>query len=309
MIDNIFLDNKYIDLYLKNNEEIFSFSYSEDNLFFKNIAIKSPIKDTPYWDLSSPYGYAGYFTNSTDSSFLKRALTQQAQEALRCNIIAEFIRFHPLYCNAQVFAPFLDFFSQERLVIEVDMDTTKRWQNYGSKERNKMRKALRDFEVKPSIDIESFYNLYCETMDKRKAKNFYYFSLDYFKKILALDNSIMLEAKKDNQLHSMSIFLFDSLVSYYHLTANSTSNISIQSGATRSILETFFQFAEKKNIRSCILGGGTTSSEQDSLFLFKKQFSPIIKPFFIGGKIYNYDIFNALKNKSANSEIFLSYRV
>lgn len=306
--DNIFLEEDYIRLYLQEDDEIFSFSYNEGDFSFKNRSIKSPINGTTYYDLSSPYGYSGYYANTEDLGFLQRAIKQQTQVALEQNIIAEFIRFHPLYSKAQSFQPFLDFFSQERLIVEVELDMDKRWENYGSKERNKMRKALKTFEVNESRDVENFYHLYCETMDKRNAQDFYYFSKEYFQKLLELKNTIMLESRQNGELHSMSIFLFDTMTSYYHLTANSTDHISQQSGATRSILEHFFQIAEKKNIKSCILGGGTTSNHDDSLFLFKKQFSPIIKPFFIGGKIYNHQVFLELKKGKENNQRFLCYR-
>lgn len=306
MQSNIFMQAEYININIKPGESIFNFQYQDGDFIFKNISIKTPIANTNFYDLSSPYGYAGYYTNTDNTLFLQKALKCQTERALSENIIAEFIRFHPLL-QANLFAPSLDLFIQERRVIEVYTQKQLRWELYGSKERNKIRKALKEFFVYESNDIDKFYSLYLETMRQKNAKTFYFFSKEYFYEILKLKNSIMLEAIKDNETHSMSIFLFDDLCAYYHLTANSSKHIYSHSGATRAILETFFQIAEEKKIASCILGGGTTNNLEDSLFLFKKQFSPIIKDFYIGGKIYNPNIYQDLCKKY-NNKYFLKYR-
>ncbi len=106
----------------------------------------------------------------------------------------------------------------------------------------------------------------------------------------------------------MGIFLFDSLCGYYHLGANADISLDKNLNAMGALFEHFFEIAKDKGISQCILGGGRGNDKQDSLFVFKKQFSTHILPFTIGGKIYDKQIYQTLK-ANTESTIFLAYRI
>ena len=59
-------------------------------------------------------------------------------------------------------------------------------------------------------------------------------------------------------------------------------------------------------------GGGRSSSEEDNLYMFKKQFAKNTKfDFYLGKKIWNQDIYNELckvANVSKDEEYFPAYR-
>ena len=45
LLEDIYYQKEYISLYLKDEEEIFEFNYSQGDFFFINIGIKKPIKN------------------------------------------------------------------------------------------------------------------------------------------------------------------------------------------------------------------------------------------------------------------------
>ena len=292
---------------LHNQKQIFHFSYTQGNQYFSNTAIIEPIPNTPYFDMSSPYGYGGYFSNSNDTNFLHQALEAQAQEAKKRNIIAEFIRFHPHFSSTPHFAHLLDFFDNTREIIATTTNTQARWQSYSSRLRGKLRKSLQALQVSQSQDIELFHTLYTQTMQRNNADKFYFFDRAYFKALLQIPQCVMLQATFEGKIAAMGIFLFDSLCGYYHLGANADISLDKNLNAMGALFECFFELARQREVSQCILGGGRGNDKQDSLFVFKKQFATKILPFTIGGKIYDKHIYQTLK-ANTESTMFLAYR-
>ena len=81
LLQDIYYSDSYISLYLKENEKIFTFEYKEDNNIFINKALKRPILkigtlnlNDNFYDLETAYGYGGFYTNSDDKQFIKKAM-------------------------------------------------------------------------------------------------------------------------------------------------------------------------------------------------------------------------------------------
>lgn len=294
---------------MAHKERVFCFEFKQDSKLFSNTAIIEQIPETSHYDMSSPYGYGGYFTNTNDLSFLAKALQAQKEKAKTQGVIAEFVRFHPLFEHTKIFAKLLDFFHLERYVIEVSTDSLLRWQTYSSRLRGKLRKSLQTLTIRQTNDIKSFIELYTQTMLRNKAEMFYYFPLSYFEALLALPQTIMLEARFEGALCAMGIFLFDELCGYYHLGANAPLTLANNLNAMGALFEEFFKIAHTKGVQSCILGGGRSGDNQDSLFMFKKQFATSLKPFYIGGLIVDRVAYEELCAKAPeSSRFFLAYR-
>ncbi|CUU79800.1 Methionyl-tRNA formyltransferase [Campylobacter hyointestinalis subsp. hyointestinalis] len=293
---------EYTKLNLLNNDKIFEFSYEKDGAKFYNIAVKSKIPNTPYFDMSSPYGFAGYVCNTGDIEFLTQAINIQKEEALKQNIIAEFIRFHPDCLWINEFKNLLNFFLKANENIAVFCDPS-RYEFYSSRLKSKINKAKREIAVKQSLDIDKFITLYYETMKRNGASDFYFFSKDYFERLLNLNNAVMFEASVKAETISMAIFLYDKSNLYYHLGANSTEFMKQNNNAIYAIFEHCFNWGANHKIQTCYLGGGIKIG--DSLFDFKKQFASKIVPFYVGGIIYNKNVFDTLKQDNPH---FLSYR-
>ena len=293
---------EYARLNLAKNDKIFEFNYKENSLEFYNISIKSKIPNTDFYDLCSPYGFAGIICNTNDVSFIKRALNAQKQQALKQNIIAEFMHFNPCLNIGENLKNSLDFFAKGNSNVAVYCDNS-RFNFYSSRLKSKINKAKREIYVKQSSNIEQFVALYYETMKRNNATDFYFFKQEYFENLLKNKNTIMFEACFNGKIISMAIFIFDERAMFYHLGANSKEYMKGNNNAIYAIFECAFDFAYNKGIPLCYLGGGV--KENDELFAFKKQFASFITPFYIGGVIYNKEIYEELKN---DKPYFLSCR-
>jgi hypothetical protein len=303
----------YIELYLKNDEQFFEFNYEKEGNYFYNISIKRPIKKVGFneikeelFDLESAYGYGGYLSNG-DEKFIKEALKRYKEYCQDQNIIAEFIRFHPFNDFPK---KLLDFNLIERKVVVKNLEDDIMG-SFNSKTRYYIKRALRDVKIEKSNNIEKFLELYYFTMNKNNASDFYYFDKKYFEKLINLPEVELYACIYKNEIIAMSFFIF-SRYGYYHLSAN--SEISYKLGANYALLYYGFEEAKNKGIKYFVLGGGTTYSETDSLFKFKKKFSNIIMPFYIGGMIFDkskYRYLNILWDEQFKQDIkyFLKYRL
>ncbi len=322
LFEDIYYSKDYVSLYLKDNEEVFEFEYNYGDRIFYNIAIKRPIirilnediKDG-YFDLETAYGYGGLYINTNEEEFVKRALEKYEEYCLENNIIAEFIRFQPWNLFPVKHGNFFDMLAHERDVVYVDLNLSKedRWEGYSSKTRNILRKCERELIFKESTDINMFMGLYEKTMRKNHAADFYYFSRNYYEKLLSNKNIRLYEVRKNDVVVSMAIFMFSDNFGYYHLSGN---NYDLkQHNGNYFILDQIFDVAKEKNIKYFLLGGGSTNHKDDNLLKFKKKFSPLSKPFYIAGKIYNKEVYvryiNIWENQNQNTNIkyFLKYRL
>jgi hypothetical protein len=100
LIDDIYYLDSYISLYLKDDEELFSFIYEESDNFFINKTIKRPIKkigdievNDNFYDLETAYGYGGYYTNSDDIDFLKEAFKAYEEKCKKIELLLNLFVF------------------------------------------------------------------------------------------------------------------------------------------------------------------------------------------------------------------------
>jgi hypothetical protein len=315
---DIYYSNSYISLYLKENEEIFEFIYEEDNDFFINKAIKRPILkignlnvNGSFYDLETAYGYGGFYTNSDNMNFLKRAMEKYEKKCQQENIIAEFIRFHPFNNFPLKYPNLLDFNLYDRdIIIKVlDQDILK---SYNSKVRNIIKRATEKVDIKESDNLDKFIEIYNQTMKKNNADDFYFFSRKYYEQLIQNPNIKLYEVLYKSKVIAMGFFMFGEFIAHYHLSANTF--LSYKLNANYALLNYAFNEAKKRGISYFLLGGGTTTLKEDTLFKFKKKFSKELKPFYISGKVYNEKIYNEYiqlwqQQTKQNIKYFLKYRL
>ncbi len=273
-----------------------------------------------YYDIQGAYGYNGFLTNNKTLSFINSFHNIFKQYCFDENIIAEFTRFHPLIRNQEISLPETTvLFNRKTVYIDLTDSFDEIWKNeFSSKNRNMIRKALNanvSIEIGSINDYFAFQQLYIQTMLRLNADPYYFFNEKYFRNLNDLlgENQKLLLAKYDNKIVAGSILLLYGNYAHYHLSARDNDYASL--AANNLILDFALKFAKTKGCKFFHLGGGSSTSENDRLFLFKSDFSKKYLDFFIGKKIHDEKIYNNIieqwENKHTNeknSNVLLKYR-
>ncbi|OGV48056.1 MAG: hypothetical protein A2X49_02050 [Lentisphaerae bacterium GWF2_52_8] len=324
LLNDIYYSPDFARLYLQEDCEIYDFKYAEGDKVFYNLAIKRPISSVGketfreiYYDLSTPYGYGGYFANCADRAFVMRAMAEYTKKCLADNVIAEFLRFHQFNSFPQAYADMLDFCSFDRKTVFIGMDddyeqTRKRYKGVLRTDLAKaQRNGLHFEEMEKNLEnIKSFLRLYYKTMRHRKADKFYFFGIKYFEEIFQMPNVKLFGVKLDEKLTNALIILESFPFIYYHLSGNDPEYYPLCGNALA--LDSVVRHYHRK-AKIFYLGGGATKDEQDSLLKFKQKFSDTSHGFHIGGKIFNpekYHEYTANWRRQRNEvQYFLKYRL
>lgn len=252
----------------------------------------------PEWtDIINPYGYGGYLASQPgmDMSGFFRAWRDYCRER---QVVSELVRFHPLLGNFDYCRPFIPAFRQSPVVV---MDLTQGpeaiWKGMSSRCRNMIRKAQKMgviIEVDEGLEhLDTFHRLYTETMDRRQAREYYYFSrpwLDTLKKLFTCQ-IVLMYPLKDGEVIASSIFLMGDSYCHYFLAGSSPSGY--QTGANNLLLFIAAQWLSNRYLKYLNLGGG--HEKNDGLFRFKSSFSSKSHNFFIGTKIIDAKNYNDMK--------------
>jgi hypothetical protein len=288
--EDTYYQNDYSTLYTTDGAEVFCFVYQEGKHKVTFQSLKRKIEevsgvrlDENLYDLETAYGYGGPVSNCNDPIFLDNAFKAYKQECASQSIICEFIRFHPfnpLSKNSELY----DFHFQERTIVVVDLrvPTEERWAKYSKTTRNILRKANKKLDrVKTTDELDNFSKLYELTMNKNNASDFYYFQKEYFTKLSNIMGIELLSVQLENETVSTGFFMHGKELAHYHLSANNSD--LLRENGNYALLDYAFENAKEKGCLWMMLGGGRTADDNDSLFKFKKKFSDVTLPFYIGG--------------------------
>lgn len=279
-----------------------------------------PIENTPYFDITSVYGYAGPIFRFDDDltkldliEYFQHRFQQYCKEQ---NIVSVFSRLHPLIDQNQILEGLGEIVDLNKTVsIDLTIDADSQRKNYRKSlksELNQLRKKeISIDEATTNEEIDAFIDIYYETMDRVNATKNYYFSKEYFYNFLNTDafGAKLLVAKKDEKVIAGAIFTFADKIMQYHLAG--TTEEFIRETPMKLILDEARLLGNKTSAQSLHLGGGVGGSDDDSLFKFKSGFSKDFKQFRIWKYIANTDIYTQLvqsKNINTNSNFFPLYR-
>ena len=277
----------------------------------KDIKFKGVIDEGQYFDFASPYGYGGWIIEGKQT---KQLFSAYEDWLVKNEIISEFVRFHPMIKNNEQCQIFYDVIKLGE-VVHIDLSSPEIiWQNIISKNRNVIRKAIKN-DVKiyngrfPQI-YETFRRIYNGTMDKDNAEEYYYFKPEFYTSVLEElpHNAQVFWAEKDGMIIAASIMLAANGRMNYHLSGSlrEYSNLA----ATNLLLYEAALWGYTNSYKTLYLGGGVGSGE-DSLFKFKRAFyKGDLNHFYIGKKILNQEKYILLLNmrESIDTEFFPKYR-
>ena len=278
----------------------------------KDKNFKGLIAEGQYLDFATPYGYGGWIIEGADTENLFKAYSAWLEKN---SIISEFVRFHPMVKNHEVSRSFYEVIRLGE-VVHMDLSSPEVvWNNIISKNRNMIRKAIKNDVVIyngrfPEI-YEKFRTIYNGTMDKDDAEEYYYFKEPFYESVLndLPENAQVFWAEKDGQVIAASIMIGANGYLDYHLSGSLREFSSL--APTNLLLYQAALWGYANSYKTLYLGGGVGSGE-DSLFKFKRAFyKGNLNHFYIGKKIYNqekYDELLELRTEIENPGYFPKYR-
>lgn len=267
-----------------------------------------------YYDIETAYGYGGPILNCFDAEFIRNFEKNFIQYCKKNNIIAEFIRFHPLIKNYNIFSNNIEvLYNRKTVYIDLNRKIDEIWENsISSKNRNMIRKAEKnELYVEKSADIESFKEIYNLTMNKVGADDYYYFKDDYYRVVNKLNNFILLNVIKEKKVIASAIFMGYEEYFHYHLAGSLKEYLKY--GPNNFLLWKAISYAQKNGYKKMHFGGGRGEGLHDLLFKFKSSFSSKYADFYIGKRIHNNEVYNYLIDKweqkhNKKAKILLQYR-
>ncbi|MDD5249247.1 MAG: GNAT family N-acetyltransferase [Rhodocyclaceae bacterium] len=266
------------------------------------------VPEVGLFDIQSPYGYGGPVATTTAPAFLNKAWNAHCRWCQENNILAEFIRFHPLLENWRYFCgEALD----DRQTVWIDLAVPDLMTTYTPRVRTSIRKAMKNGLRVEWCDrhsfLTSFPRLYEETMHKLAADQFYFFSPAYFERITNPELARLAICRDDNSIYAAAIFLHGSEMVEYHLSASNEAGKTL--GATNLLLHEAANWAQQSGKKKLHLGGGTSAAPENPLFFYKAGFSTHRSLFRIGKKIHRPGAYAALKADWANRKDLAGNRI
>ena len=274
-----------------------------------------------YYDIVTPYGYGGPLIVSCDDEH-KEELVQGFCEEFTSycateKIVSEFVRFHPIAENAldfkSVYNPIWD-----RNTLGTDLKSYEDpiQAEFSKSCRKSIRQALNKgasyrITYQPQ-DLKTFQDIYYATMKRNEAAEYYYFDDEYFADCLKYyrDNILLIEVLFEDKVVAAGMyFLYDKMI-HVHLSGTLSEYLYL---SPAYVLRYALACWGKENGYEVIHhGGGRSNAEDDSLFLFKKQFASKTRfDFYVGRKIWmpqKYSQICADNGISEENAYFPAYR-
>lgn len=299
----------------------YSNAYGKVYHMFIKREIKTRIDDTVWYDLITPYGYGGPIIMECKEgykSYLIEEFNKTFHEyCIENNIVSEFVRFHPIIGNAEDFKDMYNIsYIRNTVGTKICQDEDPIQVEFSKSARKSIRRALRagvSYRIteKP-YNMDSFKKVYYSTMDRNEASDYYYFEDDYFNRCLKYfkDNIIFIEVLYDNKVIAAAFYFVYGKTIHAHLSGTLQEYLNLSPAYI--IKYATVLWAKDNDINLIHYGGGTTNSEEDSLYKFKRKFTKNTEfKFYVGKKIWNKEVYEKLckiKNVDRHIDYFPAYR-
>jgi GNAT acetyltransferase-like protein len=277
------------------------FSYQRNGMVFLFPYVLRTLEDIlgyegrSYFDVTSVYGYGGPLASPNVSpQFLREAWCELLDAWRRRGVISAFTRFHPLLQNvrfAQGIPDETTYFGATAAILcgtTVSINLLKpeaeQFQQYQKNLRNHLRRAYASgFDVK-EVD------LYTQTMKRRNAAGQYMIDREWLLQFAhSLGNRCsLLSATLDGE--TTAILLVMEYKGFVHAHLTGIDDRFTEFSPLKPLLDGTRRWAAARGNHTFHLGGGI-GARQDSLFQFKRHFSPDTNPFHIGCWILNRELY------------------
>lgn len=292
------------------------FENKAGRVFYPFIKRKIHLRDG-YFDIITPYGYGGPILEG-EQVVLNDFYKLFKDYCIENNIISETVGLHPLLKNNEYLKEIMKTdYIRGTAAVDLTLPIEDIRKGYTSTNRRNIRKALKH-GVYTSVsnereDLESFIDLYYETMDRNHASNFYYFDRTYFYKQMqttTLSKSVLIIAQYNKEIIGGVLLLIGTDFAHYHLGASKKDYLSLR--PNNVLFDAMIEYAKSQGASILHLGGGYVDS--DNLYKFKTSFSTNKSyEYFLGKHIINkekyYEFANMVSINESEKNYFPIYRV
>jgi hypothetical protein len=300
---DVFYLNGYVKAcQLRGEGEPFLFYYDNGSTRAINVVMKRDIADADhlrgaipektYYDLSSPYGYAGFIFQGEDHKSVYAAYDKYCLEE---GFVSDFVRFN-LFSGAERLYSGTVVHRNSNVVRTLEKPLNEIENEFDRKVRKNLRKA-RSFGLQVEIDtkggrLDDFLKIYYDTMDRANANKSYYFPKDYF---LALNkmvgNFVYFHVVCNGKVISTELVLYCGDTCYSFLGGTDAHYFEMRPNDLLKVA--VIEWAKEVGLKRYVLGGGYKGD--DGIFRFKKSFAPTcVVPFFTGHRIFRADRYSEL---------------
>ena len=288
--------------------------------------LKREIPGSPWHDVSSVYGYAGPVCRGGEGEGAAEEFARRGCQALLAHwresgVIAAFTRFHPLLANAG-FAEALEFAgpgggsgrSPAGTTVSIDLtipleDQVRRYQKVLRQEIRKARESgFVTIEDQEFADAPSFVRLYRQTMERRNSRADYLIDeawVEQFRAALG-SHARLFVTKWNGQVAAALLAIEYAPFLHAHLTGIN-ADLAAHS-PLKILLDDIRIWGSQRGLSSFHLGGGLGGRE-DSLFQFKRRFSPVTHPFQTGRWVLDRSRYEELERAHRDNLAARGYRV
>jgi hypothetical protein len=295
------------------------FSYREDDggLFLWPYLMR-PIAGTEYSDVSSVYGYAGPLATGGEE-FARRAWQALLDSWRLQGVVSAFTRFHPLIGNAELFSNMRCESAAEGLIsegstvsIDLTLPSAEQVRRYQKVLRQEIRKSRAlGFVTSEDVDwteVAGFVRVYRETMARRNSRDEYLVDeawVEEFRRSLGTKARLFV-TRWDGEVAAALIAIEYRPFLHAHLTGINSDMAS--HSPLKVLLDDVREWGAQRSLRSFHLGGGLGGRE-DSLFQFKRRFSPVTHVFQTGRWIVDPFQYEELKCAHRENLLRSGYRI
>lgn len=274
-----------------------------------------PLPTGTGFDATSAYGYGGP-TSAAPTQVDVAELGTALDEWMRANdVVATFLRFHPLLGNARL-AP--------ANATTIELGATVAWDVSPGREllpamhshhRRAARKADRaGLVTRVTVGPESldgFRATYDETMRRQEADDFYFFPDAYWESMLATGAGgelVLVEGLLDDEPVAAQLCFAHGPWLHYHLGASADAARAI--GASNRCFLAAAEWAQSRGMERFHLGGGVGGGTESPLFVFKHRYDPTSEPypFHVAKLVHDADAYRALAGTDSLDGFFPPWR-
>lgn len=329
----IYFEYEYLDLHRSDSEVPFllyintdigkmAYAFMLRDISYHDNLVEN-IDRNSYFDVSTPYGYGGHLIKPTQESFRTELIEifykKFGEFCKERKIVSEFIRFSPLLenhrdINKAIEVIFMRKVVSTKLLSHEDplySQVKKRKRNDANKLRRKGLQTVFKFSPK-SFDKE--LEIYYDTMKRNNASHFYYFSKEYFNKMLVSlsKNILVVNVILDKKIIGFDLcFIYKNFI-HSHLAGTRHGYLKYSPNDLSSV--DIIKWGHNNGYKEYYTGGGVSNDEDDSLYSYKKAFAKNSDlNFYIGKKVWDqqsYDYLSSFicEDKDNDNAYFPKYR-